>query len=71
MDRQDIIRRIAATTALITPLLGEYEALIKETKGKGEKGADRPFTAEEMTKHVALGTQIKALNSAVATDRGM
>ena len=71
MDRQDIIRRIAATTALITPLLGEYEALIKETKGKGDNGADRPFTAEEMTKHVALGTQIKALNSAVSTDRGM
>ncbi|MEK7952777.1 phage major capsid protein [Luteolibacter soli] len=71
MDRQDIIRRIAATTALITPKLGEYEALIKETKGKGENGADRPFTAEEMTKHVTLGKEINVLNSSLSTDKGM
>jgi HK97 family phage major capsid protein len=71
MDRQDLIRRIEASKAKIAPKLAEYEALINGTKGKGENGADRPFTAEEDTKRVNLGKDINAINSELATDRGM
>lgn len=71
MDRNDILRSIENRKAEVTPLLGEYEALIKSTKGTGEGGKDRPFTAEETTKHVELGKRIQAVNQAMATDRGM
>ncbi len=71
MDRNDILRSIENRKADLTPVLGEYEALIKLTKGTGEGGKDRPFTAEETTKHVALGTRINAINQGLATDKGM
>jgi len=71
MDRNDILRSIENRKASIAPVLGEYEALIKATKGTGEGGKDRAFTAEETTKHVELGKQITALNQALATDQGM
>ena len=71
MDRNDILRSIKNRNAEVAPLLGEYEALIKSTKGTGEGGKDRPFTAEETTKHVELGKRIQAVNHAMETDRGM
>lgn len=71
MDRNDILRSIENRKAELTPVIGEYEALIKATKGTGEGGKDRAFTAEETTKHVELGKRINAINSALATDKGM
>ena len=71
MDRNDILRSIDNRKAEVTPILGEYEALIKSTKGTGEGGKDRAFTAEETAKHVALGGRINAINQGLATDKGM
>lgn len=71
MDRNDILRSIENRKAEVTPILGEYQALITATKGTGEGGKDRAFTAEETAKHVALGTRINAINQGIATDKGM
>lgn len=71
MDRNDILRSIENRKAELTPIIGEYEALIKSTKGTGEGGKDRAFTAEETTKHVELGKRINAVNQGLATDKGM
>lgn len=71
MDRNDILRSIENRKAELAPVMSEYEALIKATKGTGDGGKDRAFTAEETTKHVDLGKRINAINQAIATDKGM
>ncbi|MCW1916787.1 phage major capsid protein [Luteolibacter sp. GHJ8] len=69
MDRNDILRSIENHRTGLAPLLTAYEDLTKATKGTGEGGKDRAFTAEEWGKHEALGLDINRLNSAIATDR--
>lgn len=71
MDRNDILRSIENHKSGLAPLLTVYEDLVNSTKGKGEGGKDRAFTAEEFTKHANLGTEINVLNQAIATDRAM
>lgn len=71
MDRNDILRSIENRKAELAPVIGEYEALIKATKGTGDGGKDRAFTAEETTKHVDLGKRINAINQALATEQAM
>lgn len=71
MDRNDILRSIENHKSGLAPLLSAYEDLTKATKGKGEGGKDRPFTAEEWTQHEALGRDINQINQAIATDRAM
>lgn len=71
MDRNDILRSIENHKSGLAPLLSAYEDLTKATKGKGEGGKDRPFTAEEWSTHEALGRDINQLNQAIATDRAM
>jgi HK97 family phage major capsid protein len=71
MDRNDILRSIENHKSGLAPLLSEYEDLTKATKGKGEGGKDRPFTAEEWEKHKNLGVSINQLNQAIGTDRAM
>ncbi|MCW1916611.1 phage major capsid protein [Luteolibacter sp. GHJ8] len=69
MDRNDILRSIENHRTGLAPLLSAYEDLTKATKGTGEGGKDRPFTAEEWSRHEALGTDINRINQAIATDR--
>jgi HK97 family phage major capsid protein len=71
MDRNDILRSIENHRNGLAPLLTAYGELTSATKGKGEGGKDRPFTAEEWSKHENLGKEINVLNSAIATDKGM
>jgi hypothetical protein len=69
MDRNDILRSIENHKSGLAPLLKAYEDLTKATKGTGEGGKDRAFTAEEFEKHTKLGADINVLNQAIGTDR--
>jgi HK97 family phage major capsid protein len=69
MDRNDIRRSIENHKSALGPKLKAYEDLVNATKGKGEGGKDRPFTAEEWSQHEALGREINQLNQAIGTDR--
>lgn len=69
MDRNDILRSIENHKNGLAPLLSAYQELVNSTKGKGEAGKDRAFTAEEFEKHAKLGTDINVLNQAIGTDR--
>jgi len=69
MDRNDILRSIENHKSALGPKLKAYEDLTNATKGKGEGGKDRPFTAEEWAQHEAIGRDINQLNQAIATDR--
>lgn len=67
MDRNDLLRAIALTTAALTPLLTQYEDVVKGAKN--EAGEARPFNHEEWTKHEALGKEINNLSNQLASHR--
>ncbi len=69
MDRNDILRSIENRKTELGPKLKAYEDLTKATKGTGEGGKDRAFTAEEWSQHEAIGKDINVLNQGIATDK--
>lgn len=67
MDRNDLLRKIAATKKELQPLLNQYRDFLAGIKNA--KGEDRAFTAEEHAKHVKMGAEIETLNASLAATK--
>lgn len=65
MDRNDLLRKIAALKNELQPLLNQYHGFL--AKIKNEKGEDRAFTAAEHEEAAKMGGDIERLNASLTS----